>query len=74
MQTTVGPPRSREEGGLIQRRIKEILERLENLKPVEDPLLMVPEFASIVASNASPSDALSYVPMSPVVDGDYHLT
>lgn len=67
------PPRSREEAGLIRRRIKEILERLEDLRPVEDPLLMVPEFASVVASNASPGDALSYVPTSPTVDGDWHL-
>lgn len=67
------PPRSREEAGLIRRRIKEILERLEDLKPVEDPLLMVPEFASVASKSAVPGDALSYVPTSPTVDGDWHL-
>ncbi|CAM6102368.1 unnamed protein product [Calypogeia fissa] len=67
------PPRSREDSGLTRRRIKEILERLQDLNPVEESLLLVPEFASTLASSTTPYDALSYVPTSPTVDGDWHL-
>ncbi|KAG6541651.1 hypothetical protein Mapa_016916 [Marchantia paleacea] len=67
------PPRTRGESGLIRRRIQDILERLQDLNPVNDTLLLIPEVASSISASADPKESMAYVPPTPTIDGDWRL-
>ncbi|KAL3700102.1 hypothetical protein R1sor_018124 [Riccia sorocarpa] len=67
------PPRSRGESGLIRRRVQDILERLQELNPVEDALLLIPEVASSMSLAADPDEPMAEVSPAPTIDGDWRL-
>ncbi|KAL2651866.1 hypothetical protein R1flu_019994 [Riccia fluitans] len=67
------PPRTRGESGLIRRRIQDILERLQELNPVEDRLQLIPEVASSISVAADPNEPMAQVSAAPTIDGDWRL-